>query len=52
MIKPHFYINVHQTIWVGLAATALIAYLADFKGFRGSVNALVTGRPETYKKEG
>lgn len=51
MAKPYFYINVHQTVWVGLAATAFAAYLFDFKGFRTSVNALVTGRPETYVKK-
>ena len=50
-MRPSIYINVHQTIWVALAATAFIAYLADFKGFRSSVNALVTGRPETYVKK-
>ncbi len=35
---PHVYINVHQTIAVGLAAGAVLAYIFDFKGFRTSVN--------------
>lgn len=40
---PHVYINVHQTIWVGLAACIVGAYIFDFKDFRTSVNKVLTG---------
>ena len=43
MPVPHIYINVHQTIFAGLAALTLTAYITDFKGFRSSINDLFTG---------
>ena len=41
MPSPHFYVNVHQTIWVLLAMGVTVAYITDFMGFRYSVNNLV-----------
>lgn len=38
--KPHVYINVHQTIWVVLAAGVVVAYITDFYGFRSAVNQM------------
>ena len=43
MNRPHIYINVHQTIWVALAVGTVAAYIWDFKGFRASVNSVLTG---------
>lgn len=40
---PHIYVNLHQTVWVALAASVVTAYIFNFKDFRNSVNILVNG---------
>lgn len=39
-----FYVNVHQTLAIGLATATVAAYIFDFKGFRKSVNEAIIGK--------
>ena len=48
-MRPSIYINLHQTIAVCLAAGVVLAYLFDFRGFRRSVNFMVTGMSEVIE---
>ena len=38
MARPQFYVNVSQTIAVTLAATTVLSYIFNIKGFRDDLN--------------
>ena len=40
---PRFYVNVHMTLITILVTGTVVAYIADFKGMRESINDLVGG---------